>query len=59
MQLPREVIVGTDILGTVGETCRRLGFDGKALIITGPKAYNIVERKSLNRSLQWDSLQTI
>jgi len=45
MQLPREVIVGTDILGTVGETCRRLGFDGKALIITGPKAYNIAGKK--------------
>jgi len=45
MQLPREVIVGTDILGTIGETCRRLGFDGTALIITGPKAYNIAGKK--------------
>ena len=45
MQLPREVIVGTDILGTVGETCRRLGFDETALVITGPNAYNIAGRK--------------
>jgi len=47
MQLPREVIVGTDILGTIGETCRRLGFDGTALIITGPKAYNIAGKKAI------------
>jgi len=45
MQLPREVIVGTDILGTIGETCVRLGFHEKALIVTGPNAYNIAGRK--------------
>jgi len=45
MQLPREVIVGTDILGTVGETCRRLGFQETALIVTGPNAYNIAGKK--------------
>jgi len=45
MQLPREVIVGTDILGTIGETCRRLGFDGTALVITGPNAYNIAGKR--------------
>mgnify|MGYP001055839564 CR=1 FL=1 len=45
MQLPREVIVGTDILGKVGETCRRLGFQETALIVTGPNAYNIAGKK--------------
>jgi glycerol-1-phosphate dehydrogenase [NAD(P)+] len=34
MQLPREVIVGDDVLGRVGETCRRLGFSGSVLIVT-------------------------
>jgi glycerol-1-phosphate dehydrogenase [NAD(P)+] len=34
MQLPREVIVGNNVLGRVGETCRRLGFSGSVLIVT-------------------------
>ena len=37
MQLPREVIVGNDVIRRVGETCRRLGFSGSALVVTGPK----------------------
>jgi len=34
MQLPREVIVGDDVLSRVGETCTRLGFSGCVLIVT-------------------------
>jgi len=41
MQLPREVIVGKDVLRRVGETCRRLGFSGSALVVTGPKVEGI------------------
>src|SRR3990172_7250109 len=39
MQLPREVIVGRDILGRVGEVCERLGFKGNALVVSGPVTY--------------------
>jgi glycerol-1-phosphate dehydrogenase [NAD(P)+] len=41
MQLPREVIVGDDILGKVGETCSRLGFSGSVLIVTDPNVQSI------------------
>src|SRR2546422_10854241 len=36
MQLPREVIVGKNVLGRVGEVCSRLGFIGTALVGSGP-----------------------
>ena len=39
MQLPREVIVGKNILDRVGEVCERLGFRGTALVVSGPVTY--------------------
>ncbi len=39
MQLPREVIVGKDVVNRVGEVCTRLGFRGTALIVSGPVTY--------------------
>ncbi|HEV2118807.1 MAG TPA: NAD(P)-dependent glycerol-1-phosphate dehydrogenase [Candidatus Bathyarchaeia archaeon] len=39
MQLPREVIVGKNVLGRVGEVCTRLGFSGTALVVSGPVTY--------------------
>ena len=39
MQLPREVIVGKNVLGRVGEVCTRLGFTGTALVVSGPITY--------------------
>src|SRR5947208_14515615 len=39
MQLPREVIVGKNVLGRVGEVCSRLGFSGTALVVSGPITY--------------------
>ena len=41
MQLPREVIVGKNVLGRVGEVCARLGFTGTALVVSGPVTYPI------------------
>lgn len=41
MQLPREVIVGHGTLSAVGEVCRDLGFSGHALVVTGPKVYEL------------------
>jgi len=39
MQLPREVIVGKNVLGRTGEVCSRLGYTGMALVISGPITY--------------------
>ncbi len=39
MQLPREVIVGKNVLDRVGEVCERLGFRGTALVVSGPITY--------------------
>src|SRR5437899_7527728 len=39
MQLPREVIVGVNILGRVGEICTKQGFHGTALVVSGPVTY--------------------
>jgi len=39
MQLPREVIVGKNVLNRVGEVCTRLGFTGTALVVSGPVTY--------------------
>ncbi len=41
MQLPREVLIGSGTLQEIGETARRLGFEGKALLITGPSTFEI------------------
>src|SRR6266851_6462419 len=39
MQLPREVIVGKNVLGRTGEVCARLGYSGMALVVSGPVTY--------------------
>ncbi len=39
MQLPREVIVGKDVISRVGDVCHRLGFRGNALVVAGPITY--------------------
>jgi len=39
MQLPREVIVGRNVLDRAGEVCERLGFRGTALVVSGPVTY--------------------
>ncbi len=39
MQLPREVIVGKNVLGRTGDVCARLGYSGMALVVSGPITY--------------------
>lgn len=41
MQLPREVIVGNGIIEHVAEVSGRLGFKKSALIVAGPKTYDV------------------
>jgi len=53
MQLPREVIVGDNVLDRVGETCRRLSFSGPVLIVTDSNVQPIAGvpvRNSLSES---------
>ncbi len=53
MQLPREVIVGKGTLSRVVEVVRRLGLSGSALIVAGPKSYEVAGkrvRELLNQS---------
>ncbi|MEM2106621.1 MAG: NAD(P)-dependent glycerol-1-phosphate dehydrogenase [Candidatus Bathyarchaeia archaeon] len=45
MQLPREVIVGSDIIGAFGDLCKKLGLKGKVLIITGPRMISFAKSK--------------
>jgi len=42
MQLPREVVIGKDVLKLSGEICQRLGYTSRALIIAGPSTFELV-----------------
>ena len=42
MQLPREVIVGRNVLRRTGEICKVFGFSKKIMIVTGPTVYKII-----------------
>jgi glycerol-1-phosphate dehydrogenase [NAD(P)+] len=52
MQLPREVLIGRNVAPLVGNTLRRLGVRGRALIVTGPKV------KQIGASTVLDSLSS-
>ena len=41
MQLPREVLIGTNVAPLVGETLTRLGFHGPTLVVTGEKVLSL------------------
>lgn len=45
MRLPREIIIGSGSLETVGSICDDLGFTGKALIIAGEKTFETAGRR--------------
>jgi len=42
MQLPREVVIGRDVLKLTGEICKRLGYASRALTVAGPRTYQLV-----------------
>ncbi|RLI39185.1 NAD(P)-dependent glycerol-1-phosphate dehydrogenase [Candidatus Bathyarchaeota archaeon] len=44
MQLPREVIIGDGALPEVGQLYVRLGLKGPALVVTGPKTWQVAGR---------------
>ena len=44
MQLPREVIVGSQVIDQIGNSCKRLGFRRSAFVITGPVAYEVAAK---------------
>jgi glycerol-1-phosphate dehydrogenase [NAD(P)+] len=56
MQLPREVIVGNGTIERVAEIYLRLGFTKSALIIAGPKTYDIAG-KIVKELLEKEGLQ--
>jgi len=45
MQLPREVIVGNGVLARITEVVQRLGLAGSALIVAGPKSFEIAGKQ--------------
>lgn len=58
MQLPREVIVGNGSLQLIGDVCGNLGFDKKALIITG-KITNHIAAQKVSELLQNEGLEVV
>ncbi len=45
MQLPREVIIGTNIIGKLGQICENFGFKEKVLVIRGGKMGGLDEKE--------------
>jgi len=45
MQLPREILIGWEVLDRAEEIFRRLRLKPSALVLTGPHVYNIVGKK--------------
>ena len=45
MQLPREVIVGDGALARIPDVVQRLGLTGSAMIVVGPKSYEVAGKK--------------
>lgn len=52
MELPRKVIVGRDILSTVGDTCRSLGFSKTAFVLTGPLTFELAAKKVIHSLIE-------
>jgi glycerol-1-phosphate dehydrogenase [NAD(P)+] len=45
MQLPREVIVGNGAIARIPDVVQRLGLKGSAMIVVGPKGYEVAGKK--------------
>lgn len=48
MELPRRVVVGYEILGSVGKICNELGFSRRALVISGPRTFKIAGANAID-----------
>jgi len=48
MELPRKVVVGGEILESVGEVCLELGIKGRILVVTGSKTYRVAGKAVLD-----------
>jgi glycerol-1-phosphate dehydrogenase [NAD(P)+] len=48
MQLPREVLVGNNILEQIGDICKKLGFSKSALIVTGFHTKKVAGQKVMD-----------
>lgn len=48
MQLPREIIIGDDVIDRVPDVSKSLGFEDSAFIVTGRKTFNILGRKVID-----------
>ncbi len=56
MQLPREVIVGKNVISKTGKIIKTLGFSGNAIVVTGPKVFGIIS-KALENSLEREDIK--
>jgi glycerol-1-phosphate dehydrogenase [NAD(P)+] len=48
MQLPREVVVGNDTLGLIGDIVKRLGFSESAFVVMGKHTLDIAGKKVID-----------
>jgi len=48
MRLPRDVLVGRGVLKNISKVCNTLGFLSSALVLTGPRTYDIAGKKVTN-----------
>ncbi len=48
MQLPREVVIGNDILEFTSDLCKRFGFRESAFVVTGPHTQHIAGRSVID-----------
>ena len=58
MELPRRVVVGFEILGETGKLCRELGFQGKILLVSGPRTYQVAG-KTVQDALEDSGFETL
>ncbi len=57
MELPRLVVIGSGIVEKAGNICTRLGFEGRALLLSGPRTVEIAG-KTVAHSLESSGLKT-
>jgi glycerol-1-phosphate dehydrogenase [NAD(P)+] len=48
MRLPRDILIGPGVLGSVSDVCKDLGFLSSVLILTGPHTHGIAGKKATN-----------